>query len=690
MLDYSLKRRRTGRKLTAGALVEISASLTDVDWRLLHWLLRYPLQRADDLIVGVARWASRATVYRHVQALEARGLVESVLTKTPGSGKQLYHLSNPGLNLMARHLDTPARALARRWQADDAGLLRLLPRLPTLLLLQEVVSGLVVHAAVAMATLGRRPLLVRWTWQREVTHRFRYREQRMRFIADGAIALCVRTQRSESSTMDQWYGLFLLSTELDDERLMRLRIERLLCWRESPERWSSYQHMVPVLILARSPRQRDHWQRAVEATSLRLRLEPLTGALSCFPQLESASVNPWLLNWRTLATDESCHLQDLLKPLPHAVFPPSLCLEEGEEEPNARSPMSASAAPVSSGAPIRLGRLMVGNVTERAAQVSQVAQVELDEREVIALLGLRLNPRQWEILRLLLAHPLLSDEELAAFLNLQRRSVRCLLYELHHLGCLEPIAARVGKRWHFCGRGLCLIAATNRLHISNIATMPDEETERETSVLVQRGEAWLLQRIQHTAGIYGFFARLAQAARLEAGQGLWWWETGPVCERRYQVGEQWYNLRPDAMAEYRVGQQQMRFWLEWDRGTMNVRDLAVKFTSYASYIASREWARERSMLPVLVCVAPDISQERRIQRVALARLISPPGLVVWTTTEVLLNKQGPRAPIWLQRSLQSSQAAAEPGSALRQCLFDMILGKNGNESVVDEFPVHCR
>ena len=41
------------------------------------------------------------------------------------------------------------------------------------------------------------------------------------------------------------------------------------------------------------------------------------------------------------------------------------------------------------------------------------------------------------------------------------------------------------------------------------------------------------------------------------------------------------------------GHQQVRFWLEWDRGTMNVRDLAVKFTSYASYIASREWAREQ-------------------------------------------------------------------------------------------------
>src|SRR6266487_1512905 len=87
MPETTLERRRTGRKLTAGALVEIGESLVDVDWRLLHWLLRYPLQRADDLVVGIARWASRATVFRHIQELEASSLVESVLPKTPGSGK---------------------------------------------------------------------------------------------------------------------------------------------------------------------------------------------------------------------------------------------------------------------------------------------------------------------------------------------------------------------------------------------------------------------------------------------------------------------------------------------------------------------------------------------------------------------------------------------------------------------------
>src|SRR2546427_474040 len=186
MSETPLERRRTGRKLTASALTAIGESLVDVDWRLLYWLLRYPLQRADDLIVGVARWASRATVYRHVQALEANGLVESVLPKTLGSGKRLYHLSNFGLHLLARHLDKPARELTRRWQSNEAGLLRRLSRLSTLFLLQEVVNGLVTYAAEAMTTEGRRPRLVRWNWQRDVTHRFLYRERRMRFFADGA------------------------------------------------------------------------------------------------------------------------------------------------------------------------------------------------------------------------------------------------------------------------------------------------------------------------------------------------------------------------------------------------------------------------------------------------------------------------------------------------------------------------
>jgi len=609
-----------------------------------------------------------------MQALEAKGLVESVLPKTPGTGKRLYHLSNLGLHLLARHVNRPARKLAQSWQADEAGLLRLLPRLTTLLVLQEVVNGLVTHAADAMATQGRRPRLVRWNCQRDVTHRFLYREQSMRFFADSLIALCIRTQQDDGSVLDKWYGLFMLSTELDDERLMRLRLERLLCWRESPERWSSYQHMLPVLILAKSPRQRDHWQRAVEATSLKLRLEPLAGALACLSRSESTSANPWLLNWRTLSTDVPCHLQDLLRPLPHAAFPSSIRLEGGEDEKcKARSPLNASVTTVSAGMHSRLGRLIVGDLANRAEHVTHVG---LNEQEVITLLGLRLTPCQWSILSLLLAHPLLSDKELAALLSLQRKSVRCSLYELHHLGCLEPIPTAAGKRWHLCGRGLHMIATASHMHIRNVAISHENTEVSELSTEVQRGENWLLQHIQHAVGIYGFFARIAQAARQESEQALCWWETGAMCELRYKVGEQWYNLRPDALAEYRVVSQRMRFWLEWDRGTMNVRDLAIKFTSYAQYIASREWARERSMLPRLFCVVPDIAQERRMKRVAQAKLTHVSGLEVWTTTEVLFHEQGPLAPIWLQGIPQCSHAK-QPNHTLRQRLSHVISEKKG-------------
>ena len=457
------------------------------------------------------------------------------------------------------------------------------------------------------------------------------------------------------------------SKDLDDERLMRLRLERLLCWRESPERWSTYQHMLPVLILARSPRQCDHWQRAVESAALKLRLNPPSGALACLPQPEDRQINPWRLAWRTLSTDVPCHLQHLLRPLPRTALPPSLRLEEDEDEAReARATSDASAASASPGTPVRLKRLIMGDLTGRAAGIMQERQ---EEPEVMALGSLRLTPRQWAILRLLLAHPLLSDDELGAFLTLQRKSVRCSLYGLHQLDYLQSILTEVGKRWQLCERGLRLLATANHLHVRTLAAASDNEGDGEVPRSEQRGAAWLLRHIRHTAGIYGFFAALSRAASREPEQALCWWETGAVCERRYRVGEQWHNLRPDALAAYRAGPQHFRFWFEWDRGTMNARDLAVKFEAYEHYVASRDWAREFASVPGLMCVAPDIAQERRMQRAGQASLTHTPGLVLWSTTEVLLNEYGPLAPVWVQSS-PARDHAAQSGNPARQRLFD--------------------
>ncbi len=104
---------------------------------------------------------------------------------------------------------------------------------------------------------------------------------------------------------------------------------------------------------------------------------------------------------------------------------------------------------------------------------------------------------------------------------------------------------------------------------------------------------------------------------------------------------------------------------------MNARDLAVKFTAYAHYIASREWAREGAKPPWLLCVVPELAQERRMQRVAQASFASSAGLVIWTTTAVLLHEHEPLAPIWSSGPPRPGQVA-KAGGLPRRGVFETI------------------
>ncbi|MFL5660827.1 MAG: hypothetical protein ACJ8BW_05675 [Ktedonobacteraceae bacterium] len=126
-----------------------------------------------------------------------------------------------------------------------------------------------------------------------------------------------------------------------------------------------------------------------------------------------------------------------------------------------------------------------------------------------------------------------------------------------------------------------------------------------------------MQHIQHTAGIYSFFTRLAQDARREAGQALYWWETGVQCERRYRVIQQWYNLRPDALAEYRMGVQMY--------GTCRLSFSPTHTT------LPRMSGQENAQCCRCWSVSRRISRRRGGCTVAQARLTSPPTLAVWTT-----------------------------------------------------------
>lgn len=643
-------------------------SLTSLDVRPLEWLLHYPLQRIEDLVIASSRWASRATVYRRLWELYTQGYIERALLPSLGTGASLYYLSNLGLHTLAAQMQASPKALARAWRADSQGLFQLLPRLTTLFAVQNMVNGLVSHAADALTCQGRRPTLVRWDWQRDLTYRFGYREKSNRFFSDSVCALCVRERHADGLEVDRWYGLLILMTDLNDERLMRSRLAHILYWRESAERWPLYTHMPPVLILARSARQSECWQQAASEAARHLQVDPVQGVVTCLPSDVRGSLNPWLLTWRTLVTNTSCHLQNLLIPLPPAAIP--LPLEEeagsiGDDRKQGTAQKLSHERDTGQAARTPRKRRLVCNLATvlhtPCNTHSSDAQTSQETLQELAIMSAHMTARGWTILRLLLEHPLLSREELSDLMRVAHTSTSCYLSELRQLRCVAWMDTIMGRRYHLTEQGLRLVAAANHLDVRNLTVL-----DASGSALEQRGLEGLLHFIRHTAGIYSFFAALARASEKHPDQQLLWWETGASCERRYDFGEHRWNFRPDALAEVQVSDQRSRFWLEWDCGTMNTRDLIKKVNTYAQYIASREWAREGRNLPLLLFVAPDLAQEKRIQRVVRAVLAKTAGLVVRTTMASRLEEQGLCGAIWRRviPLLQAKSGAENPSRSI--------------------------
>lgn len=604
--------------------------------RILQWLARYPLQRLDDLEVALAPWHSRSTISRLLSLLLAHGFIEAIL---PGmaQGKRLYHVSHKGAVWLARFNGNEALP---HFSTERDRLLRALPRLPVALPLQDCVNGLVTGAASALTRQGRRALLVRWDWQRDYTHPFFYqaRKQHLAVHLDGALALCLRydARYPSEEPLEVWYHLFLLLCPLDDARLMRQRLDRLLRWRESAERWSMYSQMPPVLVLATTPRQVERWHLMSEYVADACHLNQIQGAVACFPSAQGGKYSPWRLNWRTLDANRPCALRDLL-------IATDMCLPGLATFVLHEPPLACEALPV---------RL--------SPQPYDLAggSLRVDAAVGYHRAAFSLTPRHWSILFLLYAHPLVSTKEITIFSVWHGASLEKGLAQLQKWGYIEARRTldmlqkgRVGKRWVLSENGLRLLAAGAHWHVFRLAHL-----RVPAGSLQQRGLGGLFNQLRHTIGVYDFFARLSALSG-----HLRWWESGMSCARRFFWRGRWYTFQPDACAEYQMnGHSPFRFWLEWDQGTMNVRDLERKFANYAAYLDSREWSREHCTLPILLFVVPEIDQERRVSRCARDVLLDAK-LRFYTSTRELLHSQGLDAPIWHRVILQATAASAEGG-----------------------------
>jgi hypothetical protein len=681
---------------------------------MLHWLWLYPLCEVQEL--ASASQVSESTVYRLLAELMRLDWVDTVRHAglLDASRSQHYVLTSPGCEQLVLAHQTKGRmqvaasdemgmkapsssygADVLTWSAYQRRVLRLIPRLPYTERLRRLLLDFFVAAPLAQAIQGR-PTHVRWHWLPDYRYVCQYRERPVTIHADAvfvwqcatvpvqgdASAAPIATINDEM-VFNNWYSAFvLLETGLADMALIRERVRRLLCYRESPERWSCYQTFPPVLVVVEHPHQVECWQRAVREASATLRVAAVHGAIAVFPAAnQGRSVNPWRWQWRDLATAASCSLRHFFalreqRALPGGVenhLVTAISLLQGNEASGARlvcsyhEQRSRKMAARHRGTQENCMLKRVLHTSPKSFNAPESVASKRSQRwtpRAIAQVSMILGQRHLALLTLLYRYPLLACNEVAAIAALQDASSARYIRELHALELLctwtvkKVDSDEQVTRWYPSEQGFRLLAAMHHVPVQRLGDFrrcenaSQEDTFSSHKTLMPKGLATLQRYPAHLAGVYSCIAALFHAADTH-GAKVAWWEAGEYCTRSYLYHGVQQNLRPDAAFEllFPVQQQEgiiqkrVRYWLEWDNGTMGRRDLEAKFQSYAHYCQSKAWVTDGlRFLPHLLFVVPDTGQETRIASAAM--LVQDTGLHVFVTTAGHVRANGLFAAIW--------------------------------------------
>ncbi len=591
----------------------------EVRSQVLLWLLHHPLQRSNDLHLALGTSAS--TLHRVLSAAEAQGEIEYVQQMS-----RWYYLSNRGLLAAAQQEDAEVKALTRTWEADERGLLSLLPRLSQLALLQELVNGLARHAPRMLAYEDGTLADIEWSWRRDLFHRFRTHAREASYHADAALCLyryAPPTERHNGHIGSFFTCFLLLDRFTDDNRAIREQLIALLHYRES--RRSFYTAFPLVLVVTETTRQRDRWHREAQEATRTLRLQTsLVGAITHLVTHDGTVTSSWPLPWQRLGETRPCRIQDLFVPMPLEALPPDILIPR-----------------VDAGQPRTQKRQVLSGKFQRRAETLDFMQ-ETSE-ELLALLGgVLLRPRYVELLHLLYRAPLLAASEivdLAGNAELTLATVIRYLQQLQRWQCVQRNDSKHGVRWLLTRRGVQVLA---RIDQTDARALIDPEEDR------QRGIAPYLTFLEHTAGVYRCLATFGQAARQTAHHQLLWWEMGGQCEHHYLFQGHWRHVRPDALFAYTIDTSSHLAWLEYDRHTESRETLVTKFQTYQTFIVSQQWRKAGlPRLPTLLIIVPDPAQRQTIREI-VRDMMGLGAMRVRITTMSQLQRVEPCAAIWEQ------------------------------------------
>jgi hypothetical protein len=233
----------------------------------------------------------------------------------------------------------------------------------------------------------------------------------------------------------------------------------------------------------------------------------------------------------------------------------------------------------------------------------------------------------------------------------------------------EPVVADPGPAPTFWGLrrrsslflltelGAVLVAAYRQLDAKAVVRRSFYTAERERT-------------LEHTLETNGFWVSLAAAARELPDQGLYHWVGDDAMRRNHQ--ERGVEMAPDGWGRYLVPSGEIRFSLEWDRGTEPPQRLSRKAMAFL--------AQPGAGGGNVLVVVPGATREASVRAAIGRELPERRAARFWISQAGLLREQGPLGRVWSEVAGSSQERVAltdlpvRPGSGLR---VEDCVGKPG-------------
>jgi len=258
------------------------------------------------------------------------------------------------------------------------------------------------------------------------------------------------------------------------------------------------------------------------------------------------------------------------------------------------------------------------------------------------------------VLQLVGRHPFLPIAHLAVLLGVRVRAARARLQRLAAAGLMRWVGTRDDREQLSLGLARDELAA---LELSELTREGLRELAAMLGLSLARAERLhglvgggpeqptrtrrlLLRALAHTLGTDAVFVAVQLAVAGPQGDGLTRWDNAAACQRG--------RCRPDGYGVCRLGQREVGFFLEYDRGTERARDYAAKWAAYYAYRDRGRAAEDYTSFPTILVVTSG-SEEPVIRSARAAAIGRPTGglpILVTTTGWLAGHREGLLGPIW--------------------------------------------